>query len=1131
MARDVRRLRNALEEVEEVLADRAMDGDRTTAETLVLTRVTSARDILRKLDLSLQSSRCSRQEVDPGAMVALRYTIETATDELSVAFDAMTSTGEIELRLDTSISLDAVARALRGQSAATSAASSKDERKSSIVSSALTSQSSATDVGSLREPFSHILPPSDEKEVYDMGRAYLLSPAAPQETRLPDGPEPWRSPWASPDPMSGDIEAASRMLLGSLDEDVAPGAMPTDLAGVSYAAKILSPKPQISSLSIISGVQDPQENVDRLDSSRSRPSGLGIITTAVSDKTNSREDGGVQIPAVNNDEPESARSPDDVPLAKVLANILQRRMTEESLKQDGERLPAKVYSPLEVPRSRFSASAASETDQRLLSSPKQDVSMSGTVLSDDKLPNSVEGLEPGTPSKEPEAEESAMFPASLEASSPSGALDTDQRATKPSISEQDEVPISLQTGAAVDTPVAAKQVTASDSLPPTRAPPPPPKPRRARPRAPSAYRITNASLNSRSSSPSSIEDLYVSSRPTSPISRLPIPPLSQSVLPVSQSQSPVIPQVSVDKSALTESAPPKVPPRPLRYAKNRAASMDVGTGNRPVNSAQNTKSGSNLQVDDRLGVRRDILGLRPRWSVDESLHVSNQETRLTAHESNNVQRSRSVSAPQRANSGTAPIPNSTAPGIREFYSTAEVDDGGEFVDLDGERLERICRCWNSKSWDEAEQYLMGYLESLIENDDIAGARRARHLLGVCASYKGQWQRALTLFVSVLNTPIKSVSDLDEGDCAAAYWLGDTYSLLNRRTEALLAYCIAERRPLKDPAEVGLQLLLVAEQECVQLGVTKEDFKPLWAHQALDTSSTEEDSILNTNIIATSVAKICLETEPRKGRFTEVKLSSERSRAAVLHKMGLQQIRPPIGRFQRLRIDWNTFHAAHDWPMIYDPLFNMANVQRGRLLAFESNILDVFGSNKSAKLPKCGPVSLSRFDTFTCNDLQWLINTLRQCLKTFDMEWSEVANVEGTWFCVRHSFIQERIAQMNYFSIALFRQSMRSGYGIQICPDGMCGARMINVGYTSTNGVHQEEPKRIKKLIREYLDQAAKEKKRDARVNNATASVDGEAVSPQELESRSSQAEIRPPPVPPRIRMSIDGLRSRLLQQS
>ena len=93
----------------------------------------------------------------------------------------------------------------------------------------------------------------------------------------------------------------------------------------------------------------------------------------------------------------------------------------------------------------------------------------------------------------------------------------------------------------------------------------------------------------------------------------------------------------------------------------------------------------------------------------------------------------------------------------------------------------------------------------------------------------------------------------------------------------------------------------------------------------------------------------------------------------------------------------------------------------------------------------------------------------------EMEWSEVVNVEGTWFVVRYSFMESKFATTHYFSIAVFKQALKfkSGYGVEICPDGIFSARIIQSDAEHIKGVHVLESKRVKTLIREYLDNAVK----------------------------------------------------------
>jgi hypothetical protein len=176
-----------------------------------------------------------------------------------------------------------------------------------------------------------------------------------------------------------------------------------------------------------------------------------------------------------------------------------------------------------------------------------------------------------------------------------------------------------------------------------------------------------------------------------------------------------------------------------------------------------------------------------------------------------------------------------------------------------ERIENTCDSWNSRNWLKAESYLTHHL-SMIKGDHKA-ARRMRHLLGVCASYRGQWHRALVLFISVVNTPIQEMRELDRGDRAAFYWLGDTYSLMNRKEEALLAYCLAGARDQSASASNLPQShrCLLSDQEQLRRTVSKSSFKAIWADASFRSANTSKDGILHCTIVAQPVAQTCLQS--------------------------------------------------------------------------------------------------------------------------------------------------------------------------------------------------------------------------------------------------------------------------------
>ena len=592
---------------------------------------------------------------------------------------------------------------------------------------------------------------------------------------------------------------------------------------------------------------------------------------------------------------------------------------------------------------------------------------------------------------------------------------------------------------------------------------------------------------------------------------------STSVLPSDSSRS------SFEHYKFDDRSTPTIPTRPLasrnRYRSKshsqnqteRPAPATTRTGPPAIPketaeaSEKESISGIGLEVDNWLETKFQAPRLPDRIGIDAALSVRSPS--VSTKSSGNV-----LGTERQLRSAPATEANGGQNSSNEYQMTGwygpGVDDTS-ITDLDKERIDHIVHFWNNGLWDQAEAYLTGYLESLNEQDALGRARRVRHLLGVCASFKGQWSRAIPLFLSVLRAPIERVEDIDDGDCSAAYWLGDAYSLLNQRTEALLAYCVAECSSIfHGEDDTALSDLINAEQEAVQLGLSRADFKLRWAQEALNNNTCGKQSILDKNIISTSAAKMLL--EPRRPRRScssfgnkSFHLDPNSTRSNSLFR--LSKLVRPFGKYHRMKLTPEHLDPDTPWPMSYDPTFAMRNVQRGRLLAYECDLITVFTSTE-AKIPKSGPIGKSRMDCFTCADLNWLILTIRSCLSMLEMESSEVANVEGTWFVVRYTFMKGGIATTNYFSIALFKLSVRSGYGVEICPDGISSARIIRSDYEHDKGVHQSEGKRVKKLIREYLDEAVKQRPKVKKSSIGSYQSGNAAIA---------AVEDVPPPMPPR----------------
>jgi hypothetical protein len=593
-----------------------------------------------------------------------------------------------------------------------------------------------------------------------------------------------------------------------------------------------------------------------------------------------------------------------------------------------------------------------------------------------------------------------------------------------------------------------------------------------------------------------------------------------------------------------EDVPPPIPPRPARYRRRSSAkqqrdkplppvisSVPIAI-NRETTAAINEKeltleSGlevrkaedeGGLQVLQRpeaagglevnTGWSRQDSALKERVGVDTALFSSQP---IAVANDNSMSRTTPPAVVLEPTSNTSTIP----PEVAEWYGPGSATS---FPELEKERINHILHFWNSQAWDQAEAYLTDYLTAVIEEDAHGVARRIQHLLGVCASFQGEFSRAVPFFLSAMRTPILDISDLDDGDCAAAYWLGDIYALTNQRTEALLAYCIAERSSLfQFDQESPLSTLIGLEQEAVQLGKPKADFKVQYAQIAFRSSpSAEPDSILDSKVVTSNAAKMLFDNQPRIDRKKynslsrdgpfELNLDRHRSNSLFLLEYPRKISKP--SHFHNVKLTPTHFLPNTTWPLMYDPFFAISNVQRGRLLMYECDLVDVFSTNEAAKVSRGGPAGLGRVDSFTSDDLIGLVETVRDCLRTYEMEWSEVANVATTAFLVRYSFMLDKIATTYYFTIRLFKQTLRTGYGVEICPDGIVSSRHIRrqIGYEK--GVSQEETKRVKKLIREHLEVADKQRGKPGRKSSFPR-------------MGRSQDEERPPPIPPRPRSAID----------
>lgn len=1072
LSRRVRALRNKLEEADEALSEATV-----RPETIhVLRTAGESRDVLNSLDVTLQHYRCTTHREDgPSEAHVTEFltSIDVVTHKLSDALEALKQLmGNFDLIPDTSgrdLSQDPASC-----SPSTSTASGDHGRPSTASSLRFCSpdrmgKSDETNLSSE----TILVPRLDEEQEFVKERTTLNSQSTlVRDHKLPcSALKSWRTPFALPDPMSINIEKASSMILGS-EENTYPEYVRTPSSGARPGAK--------HPFALV--------NARRYQSHES-------VLTASTDGTKPHD----HMRLVGENEVDAVRK------AKSQLEILAAGQVAEASEPK-----VRIDSAISC---SDTAELTNEKTHEHTDTPSFQQACELAAIKNGSAPN-VQGT--------PERWKDPLKPSNLV---PMVELRAEPNEGKVSLKSSQghavQLRRSLRLGVDEEGPDDTKSepgvlehkramhigqsYKGSAAVPSHPTSPPPPAPLhnnyQARARASSCtphgvqsrYRIVNPdSQSARDAVCRDSEDPYIPLRPTLP------PTEPQHLVPesvddkaqdasLSDSDSDVantvhahegddlitgVPQhlpSEVDKGKMLVGNEQDMPPfaQQRLQPSHRCPMPNAQSGRRQSLDGNGTHHTTSVTDDNDDPAKRSkvapVVPIEgkdpdPRWQ-----RRSRERTVLNSKATTNT------SAPR-----VRPETFSADPDISERYHVLKGDSDAQIIP-ENEQINHVKRLWNDGLWEEAEVHIKDLLGRYVERKELAMARRTRHLLGVIASLKGEWYQALGLFLSVLNAPITEASQLDAGDCAAAYWLGDTYALLNRRAEALLAYSIAERGPMfQDSRWPHLHEVIQVDQEACQIGDGKSDLK-LHCHREMQKGgSATESSILDTTLITSGAAKLlldCAPWKPSQDADKEYTPDSSRSRAMALSNLGLNS--KAWQERHRLRIDRTAFVPSGRWPMTFDPFFTTSNVARGRLIAHECDLLQVLSSKPTARTPKTAPLSRDRMICFTCRDLRWLILTLRECLTGLDVEWSEVAN--NTSFLARYAFMEERVATTHFFSLVLYRMSFRSGYGVEICPGGVFSARIIRSEPDLDKGVHVDESKRIRKLVRGHLDAAVRRK--------------------------------------------------------
>tara|TARA_R110002003_G_scaffold96_18_gene7547 strand:- start:6035 stop:8284 length:2250 start_codon:yes stop_codon:yes gene_type:complete len=141
------------------------------------------------------------------------------------------------------------------------------------------------------------------------------------------------------------------------------------------------------------------------------------------------------------------------------------------------------------------------------------------------------------------------------------------------------------------------------------------------------------------------------------------------------------------------------------------------------------------------------------------------------------------------------VPSYSAPALLQTPPSYYDKDSSITADL-AWTGQQIIAAWDRRDFSSAAKHLEDQLAAVERGHTVldTGAqpdrRILRHLLGVCNSFTGNFEKAKRYFESVFNGIYLHRNSLDEGDIAAARWLGDVCLHLREHSNAVLAWGVA-----------------------------------------------------------------------------------------------------------------------------------------------------------------------------------------------------------------------------------------------------------------------------------------------------------------------------------------------------
>jgi hypothetical protein len=339
--------------------------------------------------------------------------------------------------------------------------------------------------------------------------------------------------------------------------------------------------------------------------------------------------------------------------------------------------------------------------------------------------------------------------------------------------------------------------------------------------------------------------------------------------------------------------------------------------------------------------------------------------------------------------------------------------------------ERVVAAWEQSDYVSAEILLESHLAAVesgkcvtIQGKSVQPDRRViRHLIGVSASYSGDFSKAKNCFEAVFNGIYLTGSNLDEGDIAAARWLGDTCLHLNEPENAALAWAAALEGSARRHG-TGHDTTRRTLEELHMLNFRTGALTRL--HESLFSTAADDSAVFKNSHYSEKSRLVTTALERLKGTTTLERLKG-------IYREKHTTTLPASGISYRPRADWQMSMSfliqPLTWPFQYDWTFS---AQDAILLHREMSTESVEFS--SAHVPGVGMFQAKELHYITKRGFQWLSQALQFTLDVLGIEYKRQYN--GKLICLL-THRNRNIPCLEGVAIQFRKVPFRSLYGLKV----------------------------------------------------------------------------------------------------